>query len=133
MSAERKKDKFTSFGQMLKHIRVQEANIGLRRFAGMIGMQPSNLSNIEQGRIAPPATRKQLDLMCDTLGLSQNDNKRTRLFDLAAEYSQNRIPADVADTIKNQVGVPVLVRTVANKQLSEKKLRELANYIKDNF
>ena len=53
-------------------------------------------------------------------------------FDLAAK-AQNRIPADVAEAVKKQPGVPVLVRTVANRQLSEKKLRELAKYIEDFY
>jgi len=118
-----------TFGSLLKKIRIEEANIGLRVFAGMINMKPSNLSNIEIGRIAPPANGEAIKIMCDALGLSGNDPRREKLFDLAAK-AKNRIPADIADAVKNQRGIPVLVRTVANKQLSEKKLRELAEYIK---
>ena len=118
-----------TFGSLLKKLRVKEANIGLRVFAGMINMKPSNLSNIETGRIAPPANIEAIKTICDALGLSSNDPRRDKLFDLAAK-AKNRIPADVADAVKKQKGIPVLVRTVANKQLSEKKLRELAEYIK---
>ncbi len=118
-----------TFGGLLKKIRVEEADIGLRAFANLIDMKPSNLSNIERSRISPPANRKSIVQMCDALGLAKNDPRREKLFDLAAE-AKNRIPADVADVVKNQPGVPVLVRTVANKQLSEDKLRELAEYIK---
>ncbi|MBW8000723.1 MAG: helix-turn-helix transcriptional regulator [Planctomycetes bacterium] len=121
-----------SFGVMLKKLRLEEANIGLRVFADMINMKPSNLSNIERSKIAPPANRKTIDLICDTLGLSKTDQRRTELFDAAAE-GQNRVPADVADAVKQQPGVPVLVRTVANKQLSEEKLKELAEYIKKYY
>lgn len=118
-----------TFGGLLKKIRVEEADIGLRAFADLIDMKPSNLSNIERNRIPPPANREAIVRICDALGLAKNDQRREDLFDLAAE-AKNRIPADVADAVKNQPGVPVLVRTVANKQLSEKKLRELAEYIK---
>lgn len=52
-----KKERKT-FGGMLKKLRLEEANIGLRTFAGMINMKPSNLSNIERNKIAPPANRK---------------------------------------------------------------------------
>lgn len=118
-----------TFGQMLKKIRVEEADIGLRAFANMIDMKPSNLSNIERGRIPPPANKEAIDKICDALGLATNDPRRDNLFDLAA-VAAHRIPADVAETIKENPGVPVLVRTVANKQLSEEKLKELSEYIK---
>jgi transcriptional regulator with XRE-family HTH domain len=117
------------FGQMLKKIRVEESDIGLRAFASMIDMKPSNLSNIERGRIAPPASKETIDKICGALGLATNDQRRSKLFDLAADTA-GRIPADVAEAIKGTPGVPVLVRTVANKQLTEEKLKELSEYIK---
>jgi len=117
-----------TFGTLLKRIRIEEADIGLRAFADLIDMKPSNLSNIERDRIPAPANRDTIELMCDALGLATNDTKRERLFDLAAQ-AKGRIPADVADVVKHQPGVPVLVRTVANKQLTEKELRELTDYI----
>ncbi len=122
-----------TFGQLLKKIRVEEANIGLRRFAALVDLQASNLSNIEQSKIPPPANKKQLDCICDTLGLSKADPRRAELFDLAAKGNSGRIPADVAAIVKEHEGVPVLVRTVANRQLSEEKLRELAKYIEENY
>ena len=118
-----------SFGVLLKKIRVEESGIELRAFADLINMKPSNLSNIERGRIPPPAGRKAIDAMCDALGLASDDPRREELFDLAAK-TKNRIPADVADAVRARPGIPVLVRTLANKQLSEKKIRELAEYIK---
>ena len=127
------KENSLSFGKLLKTIRVQEANIGLRRFADLIELQASNLSNIEQGRIPPPANKQTLDRICDTLGLSATDSRRSELFDLAAKGKDGRIPADVAAIIKERKGVPVLVRTVANRQLSDGKLRELARYIEENY
>lgn len=117
-----------TFGQMLKEIRIEEADVGLRAFARMIDMKPSNLSNIERGKIPPPANSDTINRICDALGLAVNDDRRAQLFDLAAE-AKGRIPADVADAIKTSPGVPVLVRTIANRQLSEKKLKELAEYI----
>lgn len=118
-----------TFGRLLKKIRLEEAEIGLRAFADLIDMKPSNLSNIERDRIPPPAGREAIENICNALGLDKADTRRTQLFDLAAK-AKNRIPADVAQAVKEQPGIPVLVRTVANKQLSEQKLRELAEYIK---
>lgn len=121
-----------TFGLLLRKLRIDEAGIGLRAFAGMIDMKPSNLSNIERGRIPPPASRKAIDTICDALGLASKDSRRVELFNLAAE-AKNRIPADVAEAVKTCPGVPVLVRTVANRQLSEKKIKELAEYIKKHY
>ena len=118
-----------TFGGMLKKLRLEEAGIGLRAFADLINMKPSNLSNIERDRIPPPASRIAIVRICDALGMAKADTRRGELFDLAAD-AKNRIPADVAEAVKKQPGIPVLVRTVANKQLSEKKLREFAEYVK---
>jgi len=122
----------TSFGLFLKKLRVEEANIGLRSFAELVELQPSNLSNMERGKLPPPANKETLDRICAALGLSLTDPRRAELFDLAAQYS-GRIPADIVDVVKENEGVPVLVRTIANKQLSDEKLRELAKYIEDNY
>lgn len=117
-----------TFGGLMKKLRVEEAEIGLRAFADLIDMRPSNLSNMERDRIPPPAKRETIERICDTLGLSETDPRRDDLFDLAAK-TKGRIPADVAGAIREQPGIPVLVRTVANRQLSETKLRELAEYV----
>lgn len=126
------KEKSDTFGELLRIIRIEEAKVGLRKFARLIDLQPSNLSDIERGVKSPPANKKQLDLICDTLGLSAIDPRREQLFDLSAK-NQDRIPADVSEAIKSNPGVPVLVRTVANKQLSEETIRELAKYIQANY
>src|SRR4030042_270417 len=118
-----------TFGGMLKKLRIEEARIGLRAFSDLINMKPSNLSNIERDRISPPASRKTISQNCDALGLPIEDPRREKLFDLAAK-AKNRIPADVAGAVKEYPGIPLLVRTVANKQLSERKLKELGEYIK---
>ena len=71
--------------------------------------------------------------ICDALGLSTTDPRRAKLFDLAAKSNDSRIPADIAKIVKENQGVPVLVRTVANRQLSDEKLKELAEYIEENY
>jgi len=118
-----------TFGKMLKKLRLEQARIGLRAFADLINMKPSNLSNLERDRIPPPAHKKAIDNISDALGLACDDPRRHELFDLAAR-AKSRVPADVAEAVKKQPGIPVLVRTVANKQLGERKLRELAEYVK---
>jgi len=118
-----------TFGAAVKKLRIEHARVGLRAFADLVNMKPSNLSNIERDKAPPPANKKTIDLICDALGLAKDDPRRTELFDLAAK-AKSRVPADVAELVKEQPGIPVLVRTVGNKQLSEEKIRELAEHIK---
>ena len=118
-----------TFGSLLKQIRVEDAGIGLRAFAELIGYQPSNLSNLERSRAKPPASHKKLMEICNALGLGEHEPKRQELIDLAAQ-ERNAVPGDVEEAIKAQPGIPVLVRTVQNKQLDEEKLNELTEYIK---
>lgn len=119
------------FGGRLKMLRL-EARIGLREFARLINMKPSNFSNIERGKVPPPAGKEILDAICDTLGLEKDSDERSNLFDLAAKDGK-RIPADIAQSVKEFRGIPVLVRTIANKRLSEVKLRELTEYIQKHY
>ena len=118
-----------TFGELLKKLRLEKAQVGLRVFAGLIEMAPSNLSDIERNRKAPPASRKKIDQICQALGLPRDSEYREQLFDLSAR-AKGRIPADVAEAIKEEPAIPILVRTVANRQLGRKKLEELTEYIK---
>ena len=121
-----------TFGVYLKKLRLEEARIGLRAFADLIEMAPSNLSNIERDRIPPPTKSDKLNQICDALGLPEQDERRAKLFDLAAQ-SGSRVPVDIVQTIRENPGVPILVRTIANKQLDEEKLRELNEYIQQFY
>ena len=119
-----------TFGELLKKIRLEEAKVGLRAFAELIDWQPSNLSNLERGRTKPPADPDKIREICDALGLSEDDPRRTEFFDLAA---RNGVPGDVAEVLKEQPGIPVLVRAVANRRLDDDKLKELAEYVKKHY
>ena len=48
-----------AFGDLLKSFRLR-AGIGLRRFAELIDIQPSNLSNVEHGRRRAPGDPARL-------------------------------------------------------------------------
>ena len=121
-----------TFGGFVRQLRLQEARMGLRAFADLLDMEASNLSSIEAGRAKPPANPERLKEMADALGLSDDDPRRGEFFTLAAKDT-DRVPVDVADACKSLPGVPVLVRTVANKQLGAKQLRDLADYISRHY
>jgi len=92
-------------------------------------MQPSNLSNIEHGRLPPPQDAKVLEFIAETLGLSKGSKTYSLFFDLAVKHKGSALPPDVASYAEKTPGIPVLLRTIENKKLSKKELQELAEYI----
>ncbi len=116
-----------TFGEFLRAHRLR-AGFGLRAFAEAAGMQPSNLSNLEHGRLAPPQEETTLETFAELLGLAAGSAERARLFDLAVA-GRERLPADVAGFAARTPGIPVLLRTIANKGLGKKELERLTEYV----
>jgi transcriptional regulator with XRE-family HTH domain len=119
--------KTITFGEFLRTNRLK-AGLGLRAFAEAAALQPSNLSNMEHGRIAPPQDREILDRIADLLNLPEGSAERATLFDLAVR-GRGRLPADVATFAARTPGIPVLLRTIENRGLSEKELARLTKYV----
>ena len=120
------------FGTFLRELRLG-AGFGLRRFAVEAGFQPSNLSNIERGKLRPPKDPQFLEQVADVLQLAEGNPERQRLFDLAAEAQNAPLPADVAEYARKHKAIPVLLRTAKAKKLTDKQFRELATYIDEHF
>ncbi len=121
-----------TFGEYLRKCRLK-AGYGLRSFAVTIGMQPSNLSNIEHGRLPPPQDARVLEFIAETLGMSKGSKEYSLFFDLAVKHKGVALPPDVASYAEKTPGIPVLLRTIENKKLSEKDLRELTEYIRVKY
>ena len=119
--------KTMTFGEFLRSHRLK-AGFGLRAFAEAAGLQPSNLSNIEHGRIAPPQDREILNRIADLLNLSEESPERATLFDLAVK-GRDRLPADIAAFAARTPGIPVLLRTIENRGLSQEELAQLTKYV----
>lgn len=111
------------FGETLRRLRLQ-AGYGLRRFAELIEIEPSNLSAIEHGRRAAP--EKKLREIADALGLAEDSAEWRDLFDSAARDGE--LPADVRH-VANRRLVPALLRTIDNRQLSDEEISELIGRI----
>ena len=121
-----------TFGSFLRKKRL-EAGYGLRAFAMAIEMQPSNLSNIERGKIPPPQDRERLEHIARALDIEENSDDWARLFDLAVAHKEGAVPADIAEYTAKTEGVPVLLRTVKNRQLSKDEFKQLTDYIQKHF
>ena len=119
-----------TFGTFLRQKRLA-AGYGLRRFAQEIGWQPSNLSAVERGRKTPPRQESVLTVIASALGLEKGSEDWHTLFDLAARPGEP--PADVAQYAARQPVIPVLLRTLESRQLSEEELRQLVEHINREY
>lgn len=111
------------FGQLLKEFRLS-VGLGQTQFAEMIGMKPSNLSAVEHGRRNPPDDPERLREIAVALGLEDGSEDWVRFFDAAASDRIGELPADVRHMAGRKL-VPVLLRTIDDKQLSDEELVRL--------
>ncbi len=118
-----------SFGDLLRNLRIGR-NLSLRAYAKEIGMQPSNLSFIENGRVSPPQDEAILFRMAKVLGISKDSQEWGDFFDLAVAGRNERLPADIAHNRDMQDYLPILLRTVANQKLTATELKQLIERIK---
>lgn len=114
----------TVFGDYMKKL-MAEKRISLRELARRSGMDAANLSRIERGKAYPPQKRENLNKLAEALGLK--GEARTRFFELAA-HANGIIPEDMKH-VRGNAAIPLLMRTINKKELSEAQVRELAEMI----
>ena len=117
------------FGESVRE-RRKELRLGLREFAQRSGMDPGNLSKIERGRLAAPQSEEILNRICGALEWVPGSKEADSLKDHAAAEN-GQIPEEVlADEIV-MAKMPLLLRTVQNKQLEPEQLDRLIELIRD--
>lgn len=100
-----------SFGQQLRQRRIAKG-YSLRKFAELVGVSPTYLSQVEQGNADPP-TAERVQRMADLLG--ENADEWIALA--------GRVPEDLPEIIKTHAQVPDLLRAL--KGLTADQLRRL--------
>ncbi len=108
-------DPRVTFGNLLRATRVAHG-YSLRKFAELIDVSPTYLSQVEQGKIERPPTAERVRKMAEVLG--QNEDQWIALA--------GRMPDDLAAIIKNEPeAIPALLR--AAKGLTAEQLRKLTD------
>ena len=119
-----------SFGEWLKDRRGRK-RLALRVFAKMAGLDPGNLSRYERGVVPPPQDEAVLSRIGRALGLRPGSTPWKEMVHLSA-IGGRRIPPDVADDPDLLRALPVLVRTLKGKKLTEEELTRLARRIQES-
>lgn len=110
------------FGEYLKNLRLKK-DISLREFAKKLGIQPSYLSDIEQGKRNAPSKEKQEQIIRE---LNLNEQETDKFYDLAKEGKETEIAEDVKDIITSNESLTVLCRKIRRENINvEDIIRQL--------
>ena len=117
------------YGEMLRKLRL-EKEMTLRELASNSDIDVAYLSRVERCTIPPPQKEELLDAINDALDATEAEAQQ--LKDQAA-IDNKQFPRDIADKIEKIEGIPLLLRTVANKKLSAKEIRKVTDYINKRY
>jgi len=111
-------DKIKPFGQLLREKRV-EKGYSLRKFAEKVGVSPTYLSQVEQGKVEKPPTSERVKKMAELLG--ENTDEWIGLA--------GRVPEDLSEIIQKQpTELPELLREASG--LSAEQLQRLRKHLR---
>ena len=118
-----------TFGDFFKAKRT-ELGLTLREFCEKHGFDPGNISKLERGLLAAPQTDDKLKEYAKALGIKISSEDYIELTDLASVSNRTFKPKKITneEILKK---LPVLFRTIDNKELTEEKLDRIIEMIKD--
>jgi transcriptional regulator with XRE-family HTH domain len=101
-------------GDRLKRMRSLRG-LGLRETANKVGISPTYLSRIENNLESSPPSEEKIRRLAEVLADDFDD-----LMRLA-----DRVPAEVAELIKSDAGMPAFLRRAREDNVSAKELLEM--------
>lgn len=113
------------FGAFFKSKRIEQ-HITLRAFCRQHGLNASNISKLERGRLPAPSNEDKLRKYATYLRLDSTD--RATFMHLAA-ISSRIIPAELTDEEVAKL-LPVIFRRLGDKDITEQGLREVVELIR---
>lgn len=117
-----------TFGEFFKELRLRKG-LTLRQYCLEYGHDPGNISKIERGQLPAPRIEGTLRAYASSLDVEEGTDTWLRFFDLAAVSNQTYgIQAIHNKELLNRL--PLLFRTLDNKELTEQKLDQLLDIIR---
>ena len=116
------------FGELFKRLRIESGQT-LRAFCLKHAYDPGNVSKIERGRSAPPASRQKLTKYAKALGLAKGSPEWQEFFDVA-DAEKGRIPDDLLTDADLVAKLPVLFRTLRGGRADGDALEKLVEKIR---
>ena len=103
---------------------------GLRRFAEFADIDPGNLSRLERGKLRPPLD-EEITRIARLLKLEVSE--RDKLLDLARAERMSFVAGKPLEAYIKGKGelIPIMLRSIQDKKLSEDELKKLIEYIND--
>lgn len=116
------------FGSFIKERRIKLGHTA-RQVAEVAGIQPSNLSRMEHGTLPPPKDDFRLKDLAVALDLPGVPSAFAEFCDLASKAT-NAIPLDIKDIITENDAVPLLLRSIGGRKLTQKKINAIIELVR---
>jgi transcriptional regulator with XRE-family HTH domain len=118
-----------NFGEYFKKLRIGSM-MTLRHFCEVNGFDPGNISKLERGVLPPPHDEDKLKKYALALGAKVGSDEYKTFFSLAKAF---KVLDNVQDLTVSELlnMLPVLFRTVDNKDITPEKLERIINLIKE--
>lgn len=117
-----------TFAQFFKEKRMA-LGLTLRQFCQLMSFDPGNISKLERGLFAAPQSEEKLEEYAKALRIIKGSDEWIEFFDLAA-ISNHDLGMMKLKNEKIIEKLPVLFRTLDNKDLTEEKLDQIIELIK---
>jgi len=117
------------FGEFFREKRL-ENNITLREFCLKNGFDPGNISKMERGLLAPPISPKKLTEYANALSIKEGSDDWLGFFD-RAYACRGEIPIEILSNDEVAKKLPLLFRTMRGEKISDEKLNEIVEIIRE--
>ncbi|MCH8979366.1 MAG: helix-turn-helix transcriptional regulator [Armatimonadetes bacterium] len=120
----------SKFGEMLRKMRL-ERDMGLRMFSLACGIDPSNLSKIERGKLEPPQPDTPVFArICEQLGIEAESDHWKELARLA-ELDRGLVPKEITSDAELRGMLPAFFRTLSGGPISDSEREALIETIRN--
>ncbi len=123
-------EKKNTFGEYFRNLRIAQG-ITLRRFCQENGYDPGNVSKIERGVFTAPLGQDKLEDYASALKIQEGSEAWIQFFDLATISNKTLDLGKIKDEALLRK-LPILFRTLENKELTEEELDQLVETIKNS-